>query len=278
MKSVFLIFLMLFFKSSFSQDDLLSLLSEENNIEYVEYAFKGTKIVNSPSIEMPSKGVLQLNIQHRFGPINSGSYNFFGLDFSQVRIGLDFGLYKWLAIGLGRSSSEKVIDFNSKIRLLRQIKNGFPFTFSICSEAAFKQPLNNDYDILNQLSYSHHFLFAKKMNRNLSIQLMPTIVHDNIVQYNSDNDKYSLGFGFRQKISKRVSVNGEYFAQINDKINNNILSLGFDIETGGHIFQLHLSNSQYMIASEYINNTVGAWSKGDIFFGFNISRVFKTDY
>ena len=129
MKSVFLIFLMLFFKSSFSQDDLLSLLSEENNIEYVEYAFKGTKIVNSPSIEMPSKGVLQLNIQHRFGPINSGSYNFFGLDFSQVRISLDFGLYNWLAIGLGRSSSEKVIDFNSKTRILRQIKNGFPFTF-----------------------------------------------------------------------------------------------------------------------------------------------------
>ncbi|KRO63801.1 MAG: hypothetical protein ABR80_01735 [Cryomorphaceae bacterium BACL11 MAG-121015-bin20] len=107
------------------------------------------------------------------------------------------------------------------------------------------------------------------------MQLSPTIVHNNLVEINDEpNDKYSLGIGGRQKLTKRISLNAEYFYQLNDKINNNVLSLGFDIETGGHIFQLHLSNSSAMIDPEFITQTTGEWLKGDIYFGFNISRVF----
>ena len=128
---------------------------------------------------------------------------------------------------------------------------------------------------INQLSYAHQILLARKINRNLTLQISPTLVHYNLVQIkNESNDKYSLGIGGRQKITKRVSLNTEYFYQLNDKRNNNVLSLGFDIETGGHIFQLHLSNSLAMIDSEFITKTTGEWLKGDIYFGFNISRVF----
>ena len=127
----------------------------------------------------------------------------------------------------------------------------------------------------NQLSYINQILLARKMNRNLTLQFSPTIVHYNLVEIqNESHDKYALGVGGRQKLTKRISLNAEYFIQLNDKRRNNVLSLGFDIETGGHIFQLHLSSSPAMIDPEFITQTTGKWLNGDIYFGFNISRVF----
>ena len=132
-----------------------------------------------------------------------------------------------------------------------------------------------DFILSNQLVYTNQILVARKINRNLTIQLSPTIVHYNLVEITDEsNDKLAFGIGGRQKLTKRISLNTEYFYQLNDKRYQNVLSLGFDIETGGHVFQLHLSNSPAMIDSEFITRTTGKWLSGDIFFGFNISRVF----
>ena len=263
-----------------AQDNLLDMLDSDSDPAYVSYLFKGTKVVNGQSVELPANGVLQFNIQHRFGTLNSGLYNLYGLDFSQVRISFDYGLKDWLAVGLGRSSSIKVIDANSKIRVKRQVKGGFPFSLVINSAVYLKQwqyadARNDPFLLTNQLSYTNQILIARKINRNLTLQFSPTFLHYNLVE-NIDllNDKYAVGFGGRQKLTKRISLNAEYFYQLNNKQNNNVLSFGFDIETGGHIFQLHLSNSPAMIDSEFITNTIGEWINGDIYFGFNISRVF----
>ena len=263
-----------------AQDDLLNMLAEDNEPMYVYYLFKGTKVVNGQSVELPAKGVLQFNIQHRFGTLNSGLYNFYGLDNAQVRLSFDYGIKDGLAVSIGRSSYLKTVDANSKIRLKRQVKDGFPLTIVINSAIYLKQwqyakAQQQDFIFTDQLSYTNQILLARKINRDLTLQLSPTIVHDNLVEIKDEpNDKYSLGIGGRQKLTKRISLNAEYFYQLNDKINNNVLSLGFDIETGGHIFQLHLSNSSAMIDPEFITQTTGEWLKGDIYFGFNISRVF----
>ena len=271
----------LFFSSFYmnAQNDLLKLLSSDDSPIYISYLFKGTKVVNGQSIELPASGVLQFNIQHRFGPLNSGVYNLYGLGFSDVRLSLDYGIQDWLAVSLGRSSSLKIIDVNSKIRIKRQVKEGFPFAIVLNSGGYLKQWNNynekQDVTFSNQLIYINQILFASKINRQFSLQLSPTIVHYNLVEIKDEsNDKYSLGFGTRHKITKRISVNGEYFYQLNDKRYNNVLSLGFDIETGGHVFQLHLSNSSAMIDPYFITRTNGKWLSGDIYFGFNISRVF----
>ena len=263
-----------------AQDDLLNMLAVDDEPMYVSFLFKGTKVVNGQSVELPAKGVLQFNIQHRFGTLNSGLYNLYGLDFSQVRISLDYGIKDWLAVSIGRSSSVKTIDANSKIRLKRQVKDGFPLTIVVnsatsLSQWTYAQRQEEKIVFTNQLSYTNQILLARKIHRNLTLQFSPTIVHYNLVEIqNESNDKYSLGIGGRQKLAKRISVNAEYFHQLNDKRNNNVLSLGFDIETGGHVFQLHLSNSPAMIDSKFITQTTGEWLKGDIYFGFNISRVF----
>ena len=267
--------------SSFAnaQDNLLGMLAVSDELNYIGYLFKGTKIVNAQSVELPAQGVLQFNIQHRFGTLNSGIYNLYGLDFSQVRLSFDYGIEDWLAVSIGRSSSLKVIDANSKIRLKRQVKEGFPVTIVLNSAAYLKQWQDNQvqeyFVFANQLSYTHQILLARKINRDLTLQLSPTIVHYNLVEMQKEShDRYSLGIGGRQKLTQRISLNAEYFYQLNERRNNNILSLGFDIETGGHVFQLHLSNSPAMIDSEFITQTTGEWLKGDIYFGFNISRVF----
>jgi len=277
-----LIIFITFFSSFFAnaQNNLLNMLGGDDELIYVSYLFKGTKVVNGQSVELPAKGVLQFNIQHRFGTLNSGLYNLYGLDFSQVRLSFDYGIKDWLAVGIGRSSSLKTIDGNSKISIKRQVKDGFPFTIVANSAVYLKQwqyteAEKEDFLLTDQLSYVNQILIARKINRNLTLQLSPTIVHYNLVDSENEiNDKYAIGFGGRQKLTKRISVNSEYFHQLNDKQNNNVLSLGFDIETGGHVFQLHLSNSPAMIDPEFITKTTGEWLKGDIYFGFNISRVF----
>ena len=281
MKKIVLVFIML---SSFlvkAQDDLLSLLEVDTDPMYISSTFKGKKVVNGQSVEILSKGVLQFQIQHRFGTLNSGFYNLFGLDNSQIRLGFDYGIKDWMSIGIGRSSALKTIDASAKLRLKRQSKGSKEFPFTLVTNSAiyvkqyrWSETKEETFELSNQLSFAHQILIARKINRDLSVQLSPTLVHYNLVNYAEKNDRISLGFGARQKLTNRISVNAEYFMQINGKINNDVLSFGFDIETGGHVFQLHLSNSPAMIESSFIHETKGDWEQGDIYFGFNISRVF----
>jgi len=280
-----LIFFLLLFSSLnlFSQNNLLDILdNQQPSISFSKYIFKGTKIINSQSVEMPDNGVLQFMIQHRFGTLNSGFYNLFGLDNSQVRIGFDYGLNKFLSIGLGRSSSLKAIDSNLKIRIARQSKGkiNFPFTMCFNSAIAIKQFLfseikNSDFLFANQFAYTNQFLIARKFSREFSLQISPTLVHYNLLPLNQINhDQFSIGYGARYKLNNRMSINVESFYQLNSENNINQLSFGFDIETGGHVFQLHMTNSAFMIDRAFIHETYDSWLEGDIYFGFNISRVF----
>ena len=280
MKKIVILFIMLSSIFAKAQNDLLSLLGSAEPM-YITSTFKGKKIVNGQSVELTSKGVLQFQIQHRFGTLNSGFYNLFGLDNSQIRLGFDYGIKDWMSVGVGRSSALKTIDASTKIRLKRQsnIDKNFPFTIATNSAVFIKQYRwiemeEESFVFSNQLSYAHQLLIARKINRDLSVQISPTFVHYNSVKYGKKNDRISLGFGARKKLNSRISVNAEYFMQTKAKLNNDVLSFGFDIETGGHVFQLHLSNSPAMIEPAFIHQTIGNWRDADIYFGFNISRVF----
>ena len=282
MNKIIILSLLIITSTVKAQDNLLNILGSDDEPIYVSSLFKGTKVVNGQSVKLQAEGVLQFAIQHRFGTLNSGFYNFYGLDNSQVRIGFEYGIKDWLGLGIARSSALKTVDANLKLRLKRQTNGSqaFPFTMVLNSAIFIKQyrwseMRNNNFSFTNQFSYTHQILIARKINRNLTIQLSPTVVHYNLVEIeNEPNDKYAIGIGGRQKLTRRVSLNAEYFYQLNDKLNNNVLSLGFDIETGGHVFQLHLSNSPAMIEPEFITKTNGSWLNGDIYFGFNISRIF----
>ena len=253
--------------------------SDNNTANKITSAFKSTRVVNSHTVEMVGKHNLDFRISHRFGFLSSGSYNLFGLDNATMRMGFDYGITNKLNIGIGRSTVDKEIDAFLKYKILQQSsgKTNIPISIAyVLSAMHYGLRTTPDLSFGNRLSFAHQLLIARKFNDNFSLQLMPSLVHINAVPLiTDDNNLYSLGTAGRIKISKRVAINAEYFYQFNQLANTtNSLSLGFDIETGGHVFQLHCSNSTGMNERGFITNTTGKWGNGDIRFGFNIVRTF----
>lgn len=285
MRKSFFTFLMSFMPALlFAQDDLMALLGDEpTTTQRVSASFKTTRVINAQSIEQTAAGVLDVKIGHRFGFINSGSYELFGLDQAFVRLGLDYGVSKRLMVGVGRSSFQKTFDGFAKYKLLWQTEdNKIPVSVLWFSSVALNSLRNNNPNredpFEGRLSYTHQLLIGRKFSEQFSAQLMPTLVHRNLVANREENnDVYALGAALRQKLSKRVAITAEYFylppAQISTRFRESF-SIGFDIETGGHVFQLHFSNSTSMIEKGFIAETTGDWANGDVHFGFNIARVF----
>ncbi len=275
-----------------AQDDLLSLLGEEKTTNYATASFKTNRVINGHSIENTAAGVLDFKISHRFTQLRQGIYDIFGLDGASIRFGFDYGITDRLMIGVGRSSKEKIIDGFAKYKILRQssgVKN-MPLTLSYLIDSQIKtvafSDATRDNKFSSRLYYTHQLLIGRKFSDRLSLQLMPTLVHRNLTTTPEDkNDVMALGVAGRIKLTKRVALNAEYYYVPEGQIATayaNSLSVGFDIETGGHVFQLHFTNAPDMTYKGFITETQEEWvfkgSDGRMLsglrFGFNISRVF----
>lgn len=266
-------------------DDLLEEASG-NKTEYATATFKSTRIISGHSIERMPEGQLDFRISHRFGKLSDGAYNLWGLDNANIHFGLDYGINSWLMVGAGRGTYEKTFDGLIKLSVLRQSKGKrvMPVSVSVLSTAAvnsLRWEKGGDLNFWHRVSYVHQLLIARKFSERFSLELNPSLVHRNMVGTEMDpNDVWAAGVGARYKITRRISLNAEYyyvFPPLNDYRSNktfNPLSVGLDIDTGGHIFQIHLTNSLAMIEKGFIGETTGQWNKGNIHIGFNISRVF----
>lgn len=289
LKSALLAAVLIFSSSTFAQTDstevdLLSLLGEDETIDYTTATFKGTRNINGHTIENVAGGVLDFRISHRFGFINTGAYELFGLDGATLRLGLEYGINDRLMVGVGRASFNKAFDGFVKYKILRQSKGkrNMPITMTwfssiVCNSIKWQYPERENY-FSSRLYYSHQLLIGSKINNDLSLQMSPTLIHRNMVATEEDkNDVYAVGALGRYKLTQRLSINAEYFYVLPNQIGSeftNSASIGVDIETGGHVFQLHFTNSTAMTEPGFITETVGIWKEGDIHFGFNVSRVF----
>lgn len=267
--------------------DLLDLLGEEPATEesnLVTATFKSTRVINGHSTENAAAGVLDFRISHRFGYLSGGTGTLFGLDAASMRIGFEYGISERLMAGVGRSTYQKALDGFVKYKILRQStgKKAMPLSLSYFANTGINTlpwsfPDRENY-FSSRMSYTHQLLIARKFSDALSLQLSPTLVHRNLVATKAEkNDVFAIGIGGRQKLTSRTTVNAEYFYVLPNQIAGtykNGLSLGLDLETGGHVFQLHVTNSQGMIEQAFITENTGDWLKGNVRFGFNISRVF----
>ncbi|RSK51320.1 DUF5777 family beta-barrel protein [Hymenobacter rigui] len=271
-----------------AQDSLLAELNaqapDSTGHELVQATFKGTRIINGHSVETPGPGTLVFLISHRFGRLNSGPYNLFGLDQATIRLGLEYGLTDRLAVGVGRSSVEKAFDGFVQYRLLRQRRGGMPLSATLLASSAINTLRYSatadgfEHTFSRRLTYTWQALLARKMSPSLSVQLMPTVVHRNLVgEKAAPNDVYALGFAGRQKFTKRMAFTWEYYYRLPNSRTAGLrdaLGAGIDIETGGHVFQLHVTNANSMISQQFISTTSGRFFKGDLYFGFNVARNF----
>lgn len=277
-------FLSLFFTiCSFAQEDLLNEL--EGNIvidKKVTNTFEALKIVNLESTKLVGDGDLYFIIAHRFGSIKNGLSDLFGLDEATIRFSFFYGINKWLNLGVSRSEFRKTYEISAKYRLKQQEKEGFPFTIVGFSSLGINTAISKtDFPKLafkHRLTYFNELLISRKINKSFSLEIAPIFIKENFV-FNDfqSNNQYILAFGGSHKLNTSLSLNFDYAYHLNRTANSgfrNPLSLGLDIQVGGHVFQLVFSNAQALTDANYITNAAGNWSKADIFFGFNLLRVF----
>jgi hypothetical protein len=296
-----LLLLLLISTPLFAQDDLLAMLEKEDakKVTYTQATFKGTRLINGQTVETLAKQHLNFWISHRFGSVNSGFIdNFFGLDEAKIRLGLEYALTDRLLVGAGRSTIEKTYDFYGKYKAIAQSSvmpitatfyggmttNTMPSGYTTSSGNVMRYENN-----LQRQSYFGQLLIARKFSDKLSLQIMPTALHNNKSEsIYLENNMLSMGFGGRYKLTNRFSVSAEYYKNIVDKKGyesgagtaypyQDSFSVGVDIETGGHVFQLHMTNSRGMTEKHFIGQTMGTWGAGDIFYGFNMARTFSLE-
>lgn len=255
------------------------------DIQFKTNLFHGRRIINGHSLEMQREGELEMYIGHRFGALNGGAYEFFGLDQADMRLAFDYGVKDWLAVGVGRSSYKKTFDSFLKLRIFRQSsgKRNMPFSMTALSTMTYESLNPLDGPALryhDRMAYTHQLLIGRKFSDDLSIQLMPTFTHINLVENrNTPNDIYTIGAAIRYRISLNVAITAEYYytlpmTPLGDNRYNS-LAIGFDIDTGSHVFQLHLTNSSAMFERAFITETTNSFSNIGIHLGFNMNRVFK---
>jgi hypothetical protein len=291
-KKIALFALLIFVNKIYTQDDLLKYIDIDTDQE-VTSAFKSLKIVNFESTKLVSKKELFLVIAHRFDYIKNGIDDFFGLDNANTQIKFAYGVTKNITIQAARNGFEKTYDLSAKYLLINQKTNGFPFTIvgfnSIAINSELKKEVFPNLKFSNRLSYTTQLLISRKFSEKLSLQIVPTYFHENTLEDINDsnnviilpnpqeNSQYMVGLGGRYKLTNRLSFNADYGLHLNrtkTSIYKNPLSIGMDLDTGGHIFQMHFTNAKAMHETGFMGKTTGDWGKSEIAFGFNLIRVF----
>lgn len=274
--------LLLFPLVSLAQDDLLNEIDTVAVDKQVQSSFKSLKIINLESTKLAAKGDFYFIVSHRFDYLKNGFDDFFGLDNANTRLQFLYGVTPWLTVHVSRSGFNKTYEAAGKYSLMHQEQDGFPFEIvgfnSISVNTGLEKDLLPLIEFEDRLSYVNQLLISRKFSDKLSLQIAPTYFHENYVAFDDqDNSQFALGMGGRYKLTSRWSINMDYAAHLNRASNSpftNPLSIGVDLETGGHIFQMHFTNALAMHESGFLGNTSGKWSKSEIAFGFNLVRVF----
>jgi hypothetical protein len=254
---------------------------EEMEEKSITNAFQGTHFVNEQSVNLADHGELRLYIQHRFGEIDGGLYQLFGLDQATMRLGFEYGLGKHLNVGFGRSTHMKTYDVYAKGRIAGQTEN-FPLSVALVAGGSiptlriFPDDENN---FSSKYSGNIQLLLAKTFGP-VGFQVSPGFLKTGfLLTENKDISAFTAGLAGSVRISSKVSANLEYLHPFTDELpGSNPLSLGVDIDTGGHLFQLILSNSQQIFTQGLYTATRGNWGDGKLFFGFNLIREFRIKY
>ena len=258
--------------------------------EFAMAAFKSTRLINFHTLETVGPKTLDFRISHRFGTLNQGAYNAWGIDGpASIRLGLDYSYDGRLMFGIGRSNVEKMVDGYLKFRLVRQgLEGGSPVAVTLFSgmyRNGEKSGQDGTFDKYaypsDRLSYVHQVIIGKKFNPTFSLQVAPFFVHYNLVEKAADkNDMYGVAGATRIKFTKRSAITLEYGYRLvtdysTETTYHNSFGIGYELETGGHVFQVHLTNSYGLADNQFFARTTDSWSDNGIHLGFNISRVFS---
>lgn len=267
---------------TYAQEDLLGeLVSNSKSTPFESPAFKAFKIGNLQSTKVASKGDIYMVVSHRFGSLEKGVNTFYGLDEANTKIQMIYGVMNGFHIGVSRESLRKTFAGSAKLKLISQGKNSPLNIVAYGTVNVNTQLSNQQYSKLryrDRLSYASQLLISRRLSKSISLEIAPTYVRQNLVlEPFQKHDQMILAFGGRFKLSKRSALTFDYaynLSRHHKSVYKDPLSIGIDIETGGHVFQLLFSNAQSTNEPGFLSNAEGDWTKRSIFFGFNVVRVF----
>jgi hypothetical protein len=260
--------------------------------------FNSTRIINSHSTDMLWKNEMDIRIAHRFGDMGTtgSAATAFGLDNStDIRIGIEYGLFNKLNIGLARSKGAgpftQIADGYLKYNLMQQNEEKTsPLSITFLQTMAYTfmrestdstLPSSFGGQNVRRMAYCSQLLLGRKFGQRLSIVIAPTYIHRNYVAFDDKNGLFSIGASVRLKITKVFSLITEYFYNV--RSTNailgvkyyNPLGLGLEFDTGGHLFMLNFTNSTGLGETQFVPYTSSTWTKGQFRMGFTISRIIK---
>ncbi|MFT4604539.1 MAG: hypothetical protein ACI9W4_001271 [Rhodothermales bacterium] len=252
----------------------------------VDELFWAPTVIGTASVTNLNAGDLNYTIKHAFGLVSSGIENLYGLDgAANIRFGIDYGVTDWLSLGVGRSRFDKVYDFKAKANLLRQTVSGSsPLEIAVMGDAGITT-VENGFEFSDRLSYAGMVMFGRRFSDKLAVQISPMVSHLNTVFIEraadgsilaEENTHFGVALAANFKLNELFAVLVEYVPVIGDRSDGttDALSVGLDIETGGHVFQLFFTSSDWLTEQHMLARNNDDFLSGDFRWGFNVNRVF----
>ena len=266
--------------------------SPEKDTRPVRKTFESVWLMENQTVMVPIKGTFEMDIQHRFGTVDNGYDDFFGLYApSNIRIGFNYVPVDKLQLGFGFTKERKLWDFNAKYALFQQAREGgWPVSVTYLVYAAVdSRQKDNFLESTDRWSYFHQLMIARKLSDNFSLQAGLSISHFNFqeqipseadpnITEKMNNDHLGLSFLGRYKIGSTASIIAGYDLPLTDHDINNPepnLSFGIELVSSSHAFQIFLSNYQSIVPQ--LNNMFNqnALGDGQLLIGFNITRLWN---
>ena len=241
--------------------------------------FETQNIGAQSTVDVLPRQNLNMTIMHTFGIVTEKPLNnFFGFDFGpNVRLGFDYGITDSWTVGIGRSSREKGVDFRTKFAVLKQTDTGsIPLSITLKGDLGITT-VENGLDVIDKMSFLSSAIFARQFNEHLVVQLSPMYAHFNTVFDEGDpNDYLALGVAAQYRFNMRYAVFFESYPALTEMApgSKNAFTVGLDLGTGGHVFQLFLTSSPLHTEQYVLYQTTDDFWAGDFRFGFNVNRLF----
>ncbi len=259
-------------------------------IKPVKNTFGSVFIMDNQSVMVPIKGTLEMAIQHRFGTVDNGKKDLYGVFApSNIRIGLTYAPLNKLMVGAGVTKERMQVDMLAKYALLEQTPTKIPVSVTyfgnVVIDARDKSNFRNSVD---RFSYFNQLIIARKITENFSIQVAPSFTWFNNVEayVNSKgaisekmhNYHFAISAAGRYKISEKSAITAGYDQPLTQHPTNNPhpnISLGFETTTSSHAFEVFAGNYYGIVPQSNNMFNQNDYTKGQFVIGFNITHLWN---
>ncbi|MGI9546633.1 MAG: DUF5777 family beta-barrel protein [Flavobacteriaceae bacterium] len=250
-------------------------------------AFESSFIIDNPTDIVFTKKTFEFTINHRFGTFNGGTNDLIGFWApSNIRIGLAYAPHDRITVGFGTTKFDRLQDFNWKVGLLRQTRSGkIPVNISYYGNFVIDARKKENFALdQHRYSFFNQLIFSRRFTPGFSLQIAPSVSHFNVVDANMQNDRWAIALGGRAKISPQSAIIWDYSQpitqfDINPDLNNYGnkpgVSIGIEIRTSSHAFQIFFSNYNGIVPQQSYVKNENDFFDGDILIGFNITRLYN---